>query len=68
MQPLMPDSHLNGAEHGVQRSFIKSLFFNALVVGLPTVAFQSWLIAKRPPLDLSSGEVAINYRPVEIGM
>ena len=63
----MADSPLNGAEHRVQQSFIKSAFFSALVTLAPVMAFQAWLAEKRPPLDLSPRVTSVRYQPADLG-
>ena len=64
LQMLMSDSRLNEAERGVQPPFIKSLFFNAILVGLPVLAFQATLKQHRPSIDLSPARVAVTYAPL----
>jgi len=62
----MADSRLNGAEHRVQLSFIKSTFFSALIPFALVLAFQQWLAARRPPLDLSARLARVDYAPVAL--
>lgn len=62
----MPDSRLNEAECIVQPSFIKSLFFNAILVGLPVLAFQAALKQHRPSIDLSTARAAVAYAPLSV--
>ena len=66
MRVLMPDSRLNGAERGVQQSFMKSPVFNGLLMATAVAAAYLPMrsLPARPALPPIIFPIA--YRPVEL--
>ena len=64
----MADSQLNGAERGVQQSFMKLHFFNELIVFTTLLAVYQPIRALPALRPSPPAQTAIGYRPVELGV
>jgi hypothetical protein len=63
---LMPDSRLNQAEHPLQHSFMKSPFFNGLLMAGAICAAYLPMRAMPARSASSPATVPLHYRPVEV--
>lgn len=62
----MPDSRLNGAEHGLQHSFMKMLVFNSLLMATAVTASYLPIRALPSRPSVPPAIVALGYTPVAL--
>jgi hypothetical protein len=64
MSRHMPDSPLNGAERGLQHSFMKSRLFNGLLIAMAVVAAYLPIRALPDRRQLPPRTIALDFQPV----
>lgn len=66
MNRLMPDSPLNGAEHGLQHSFMKSRLFNGLLMAATVVGAYLPIRALPDRHQLPGRTIALDFQPIAL--